>query len=244
MEDITEILAFEVKKEMADRYFGFRKQIEDDTAAYTRRLTISSLELENKIGYTLILLYILLHRKSLISSFVTLVGLPQDLFYDPYILESPTIRKRVFAGRGCRGFTRKQRFFNLFLDTYDNLVHLVEEYRETLEELTEEQETIREQINLFYRKNDIETILGFIRRLESPDANILTAMQPADRGGPVRGLADQMRLHPPLPTCEILPTIPPLPERKLIQPQLLQLAKEAMHEIGEIDIKKLTRQTS
>jgi hypothetical protein len=243
MEDITEILAFEVKKEMADRYFGSRKRIEDDTAAYTRRLTISSLELENKIGYTLIRLYILLHGKTLISSFAALVGLPRDLFYDPYILESPTIRKRVFAGQQCRGFTRKQRFRNLFLDTYDNLTQLVEEYREALEELTEEEETIREQINLFYRKNDIDTILSFIRRLDSPDANILTTLQPAEGAGPTRILADQMRLHPPLPTCEILPTMPALPGRKQIQPQLLQLIKEAMSEAGDIDLKSLTRRT-
>lgn len=243
MEDITEILAFEVKKEMADRYFGLRKQIEDDTAAYTGRLALSSLELENKIGYTLIRLYILLRKKSLISSFITLVGLPHDLFYDPYILESPTIRKRVFAGQQCRGFTRKQRFRNMFLDTYDNLARLVTEYRETLEELTEEQETIREQINLFYRKNDIDTILGFIRRLESPDANILTSMQPDAGGGPSRGLADQMQLHPPLPTCEILPTIPALPERKRIQQQLMRLAGEAMTDCGDIDLKALTRRT-
>lgn len=241
MEDITDILAFEVKKEMADRYFGFRKRIEDDTAAYLHRLTVSSLELENAIGFILIRLYILLHSKSLISNFLKLTGLPQDLFYDPYLLESPTIRKRVFAGTTCRGFTRKGRFTNIFLDSYDQLAQHIRDYRETLEELTEEQETIREEINLFYRRNDIDTILSFIRRLDNPDGGTLNTLSPPENPALRHGLADQMRLHPPLPACEILPTLPLLPDKKSILPQLKKMAATAFLDAGTLDLKALTK---
>lgn len=239
MEDITDILAFEVKKEMADRYFGFRKRIEDDSAAYMQRLTISSLELENSIGFTLIRLYILLRRKSLITAFTRLVGLPDDLFYDPYLLDSPTIRHRVFAGASCRGFTRKGRFINMFLDSYDKLVQLVEEYRRTVAELTEEQQTIREEINLFYRKNDIDTILSFIRRLDSHSASMLHTMQPPDNGGPNHKLSDQMRLHPPLPACEMLPDLPSLPASRTILRELKHMAVTAFAQPGELNLKDL-----
>ena len=241
MEDITDILAFEVKKEMADRYFGFRKRIEDDTAAYLHRLTISSLELENAIGFILIRLYILLHNKSLISTFLNLTGLPQDLFYDPYLLESPTIRKRVFAGATIRGFTQKGRFTNIFLDSYDQLAKHIQEYRETLEELTEEQETIREEINLFYRKNDIDTILSFIRRLDNPDGGTMSTMNPPENPALRHGLADQMRLHPPLPACEVLPTLPLLPDKKSILRQLKKIADTAFHDARSLDLKTLTK---
>lgn len=237
MQDITDILAFEIKKEMADRYFGFRKRIEDDTAAYIERLTISSLELENDIGFILIRLYILLHDKSLISAFLDLTGLPQDLFYDPYLLESPTIRKRVFANASCRGFTKHRRFINTFLDSYEQLAQHIIEYRDALTELTEEQETIREEINLFYRKNDIDTILSFIRRLDRPDSGTLNTMNPPDNGVFGHGLADQMRLRPPRPACEILPTLPLLPEKKAILKQLKQLAETAFSHSGAIDVK-------
>ena len=241
MEDITDILAFEVKKEMADRYFGFRKRIEDDTAAYLHRLTVSSLELENAIGFILIRIYILLHKKNLITSFLNLAGLPQDLFYDPYLLESPTIRKRVFAGATCRGFTQKGRFTNMFMDSYDQLARHICDYRETVAELTEEQETIREEINLFYRRNDIDTILSFIRRIDNPDGSMMNALNPPENPALHHGLADQMRLHPPLPACEVLPTLPLLPDKKAILTELKQLAAAAFQDGNTLDLKCLTK---
>jgi hypothetical protein len=241
MQDITDILAFEVKKEMADRYFGFRKRIEDDTAAYTKRLTISSLELENRIGFALIRIYILLRQESLIYSFISLVGLPKDYFYDRYLLESPTIRKRIFAGQVYRGLTWKRGFRNMFFDTYTSLVEHIDEYRKTINELTDEQETIREQINLFYRKNDIDSIMSFIRRLDNPDPSILTTMQPEIAGGPGQGLSSQLRLHPPLPACEMLPTIPALPPQKAIHSQLMKLVNAAMELSGDLDLKTLAK---
>ena len=169
MDDITKILSFEVKKEIADRYFGFRKRIEDDKGLYEQRLTASSLELESSIGFDLIRIYILLQDKGIIDRFIRLVGLPQEFFYDPYFVQSPSIRRRIFSGRKLRGWTRRSRFRNMFLDIYRSLAVHIEEYHRTLSDLTEEQETIREQINLFYRKNDIDTIMSFIRRLDNPD---------------------------------------------------------------------------
>jgi hypothetical protein len=244
MHDITEILAFEVKKEMADRYFGFRKRIEDDTIAYSEKLAISSLELENEIGFALIRIYILLGNETLISSFLNLVGLPRDFFYDRYILESPTIRKRVFTGLSYRGLTWKRGFKNMFYDTYDSLVEHIDKYRQTVAELTEEQETIREQINLFYRKNDIDGIMNFIRRLDNPEPGILSTMQSAGNGNPDQSLSGQMRLHPPLPACEVLPSIPALPSQKTIRRELKQLLKAAMEGQTDLDIKALTRAES
>lgn len=224
MDDITKILSFEVKKEIADRYFGFRKRIEDDKELYEQRLTASSLELESSIGFDLIRLYILLHDEQLIHRFIRLIGLPQEFFYDPYFVQSASIRRRVFSGMKSRGWSRRARFRHMFYDIYQSLAGHIESYRKTLSELTEEQETIREQINLFYRKNDIDSIMGFIRRLDNPDPSELMA------GGSVDGQLgrdEQMRLHPPLPACDLLPTIAPLPPLDDIRPQLKQLIAEA-----------------
>jgi len=38
---------------------------------------------------------------------------------------------------------------------------------------------------------------------------------------------EQMRLHPPLPACDLLPTISPLPALDDIRPQLKRLINEA-----------------
>ncbi len=241
MEDITEFLAFEVKKEMADRYFGFRKRIEDDSAAYTQRLALSSLDLENRIGFSLIRLYILLHRERLIFSFIDLVGLPKEFFYDPYIIASPTIRKRLFAGKKCHGLSWKRRFFNMFYDSYQQLAEEIDTYHDVLSELTEEQETIREQINLFYRKNDIDSIMSFIRRLETPDTGMAEMMQTGAVVAPGQSLEGKLRLHPPLPACEVLPDIPALPELKAIMPQLKRLLQAALPNAETLDLRALTR---
>jgi len=224
MEDITKILSFEVKKEIAERYFGFRKRIEDDTGLYQQRLTASSLELESSIGFDLIRIYILLHDEQLIHRFIRLIGLPQEFFYDPYFVQSASIRRRVFSGMKPRGWSRRSRFRNMFYDIYESLAGHIESYRKTLSELTEEQETIREQINLFYRKNDIDSIMSFIRRIDNPDPSELMATATIDAQ---HGLDEKMRLHPPLPACDLLPTITPLPPLGAVRPQLKQLVNEA-----------------
>ncbi|HSO10471.1 MAG TPA: hypothetical protein VLR45_10815 [Desulfoprunum sp.] len=224
MDDITKILSFEVKKEIAERYFGFRKRIEDDTGLYQQRLTASTLELESSIGFDLIRIYILLHDEHLIHRFIDLVGLPQEFFYDPYFVQSASIRRRVFSGMKSRGWSRRSRFRNMFYSIYESLAGHIESYRKTLSELTEEQETIREQINLFYRRNDIDSIMSFIRRIDNPDPSELTASSTIDAQ---HGLDEKMRLHPPLPACDLLPTISPLPALADIRPHLKQLIDEA-----------------
>ncbi len=241
MEDISQILAFEVKKEMADRYFGFRKRIEDDTLAYTKRLDQSVLEMENDIGSTLLRIYILLNSKQLIRSFADLTHLPHNLFYDKHIVESPADYKRIFANQQYYGLTRKRGFRNMFFDTYTQLSDHINSYRRTLHELTEEQETIREEINYFYRNNDIDSIMQLIRRFDSPDPNVLSTMQPAGNGRPEQGLSCQMRMYPPRPANEILPAIPALPAIHMIRRELKKLADSAFEINKNLDLKELTR---
>ncbi|MDH3329207.1 MAG: hypothetical protein OEM01_08245, partial [Desulfobulbaceae bacterium] len=96
-DDINKVLTLEVKKEMADRYFGFRKLIEEDIQDYDDQVLASHVRLEQKIGFDLVRLYILLKDETLIHEFFQLAGLDQLIFYDLYMTESPTIRKRVFA---------------------------------------------------------------------------------------------------------------------------------------------------
>ena len=227
MDDITKILSYEVKKEIAERYFGFRKRIEDDKGLYEQRLTASTLEMESHIGFDLIRIYILLQDKDIIDRFVRLVGLPSDFFYDPYFIQSSSIRLRLFCGRKLKGWTRRSRFRNMFIDVYTSLVNHVEEYRRTLSELTEEQETIREQINIFYRKNDIDTIMSFIRRLDNPSPGHGEFLESGALDAGQHGLDESMRLHPPLPACEQLPAITRLPAFADIRSELIQLIDQA-----------------
>ena len=121
MLDLNTTLAFEVRKEIADRYFGFRKIIEEDSDAYQKDIIAGSLELEEKIGFDLVRLYVLLRDNALIDDLFRITGLGEILFYDQYVSKSPTIRKRVLADIPVHGLTRKRRFQNMFFDIYDSL---------------------------------------------------------------------------------------------------------------------------
>ena len=105
--DITKFLSYEIKKELAERYFGFRKLIEEDKDTLEKDLRHSKQTIGNRIVLDLSRLYILLRDESLIDQFLTLTGLGEKFFYDPYILTSPTIRARVFSGVKAKGLTAK-----------------------------------------------------------------------------------------------------------------------------------------
>ena len=153
--NFEDILAVELKREIAERYFGFRKMIEEDTLDLTEKIKFQLSILEKRISYELIRIYILLKNDRLIHEFMELTGWEEKLFYDPYITESPTIRQRVFKNIKIRGLTKAGRFKNLIFDAYSRLVEHVGHYRENLEDIKTSRETINAEIELFYRKNDI-----------------------------------------------------------------------------------------
>ncbi len=240
MEDITQILAMQVKKEMADRYFGFRKRIEDDSTAYSERLNQSVLELKNDIGTTFLRLYTLLKTESLIREFMDLTHLPHDLFYTQYLHAPHSSLIQNFANQHYHGLTHKRAFRNMFFDNYIHLSKHIDAYRETLKALTDEQETIREEINLFYRNNDIDSIMQFIRKFDSPDSYTLNTLQPNAKGEPAQSLSCQLRMSPPRPANEILPSIPALPPLKTIKSKLQKIVDAAFENNRNLDLKELT----
>ena len=224
MDDLNKLLAFEVKKEIADRYFGFRRIIEEDTDLYQQNIIEQTLKLEKTIGLALIRLYVLLHDERLIQQFLQLTGLDETLFHDPYINQSPTIRKRVLSGLDFPGLTRKWRLRNLFLSFYDSLGEHIDEYREQFAALASDQETIKEEIELFYRKNDISGIMLFLRNMDGESSGAMTT--PPNQGS-TEAMQDRMHLTPPNPVDKLLPLLSPIPPSHEIKDQLKALISEA-----------------
>lgn len=239
MLDFNTTLAFEVKKEIADRYFGFRKIIEEDSNEYQHNIIAAALELEEKIGFDLVRLYVLLQDNALINDLFRVTGLGEFLFYDQYISKSPTIRKRVLIEIPVHGLTRKRRFRNMFFDIYAILEEHVAEYRQRILDLAGDQETIKEEINLFYQKNDISGIMLFLRGMDGASPG---------SAGPMAGAIDtesgitmeqKMRLQPPAPVEKFLPVLSPVPPAKEIKDELQRLVDTAFAKQPEFDPKKL-----
>lgn len=239
VQDIDQMLSIEVKKEIADRYFGFRKLIEDDIKMYDDQVLASFRRLEQKIGFALVRLYILLKDSQLIHDFFQIVGLDEQLFYDPYLAESPTIRKRVFAGRSVHGLTRNSRFRNMGFDDYEELRRHVEEYQENMEQLRAEQETISEEIKLFYQKNDLGTIMGFLRGLGGAGESKSGPMEGGLTPHTGESLDKKMKVQPPPPVETVLPDINLLPELNTIKSQFKTILDKAYERQGEPEMREL-----
>lgn len=225
--DISKVLGYEIRKEIADRYFGFRKLIEEDKDALAHLIHQQSITTEQRIVVDLARIYIILKDRALIERFLELSGLEEAVFYDEYMTTSPTIRERVFSGVKAKGLTRGGRFKNLLLGCYQLLVEHVDRYREKFGELLEDQEMISEEIKLFYRKNDIGSILGFLRGLGDSENETLAG--PVQTGGEDK-LRKKMAVSPPPPIESSLPILPPLVPLPQIKREMKKLAAEALKE--------------
>ncbi|MBW2466052.1 MAG: hypothetical protein JRF02_02010 [Deltaproteobacteria bacterium] len=221
-----DFMSIEIKKEIAERYFGFRKMIEEDNLDLVEKMKCQIAILEKRISFELIRIYILLQDDNLIQEFMKLTGWEDKLFYEPYITESETIRKKVFRGIRIRGLTRGGRFKNLVFDAYDRLTVHVEHYRANLEEIETSRETINEEIKLFYRKNDIGNIMGFLRSIESSCSSENTMGIRPDAGA-ADTFEDKMRIAGPPPIDPELVDIPPLPTLPNIRKDLKKLVDKA-----------------
>jgi hypothetical protein len=226
--DICDFLSYEVKKELAEQYFGFRKLIEADKETLHEKIRQQERLLLQEIGFDLVRIYILLRDETLIKAFLRLTGLEEEIFFDPYFLESETIKKKVFAGRKCRGLTRSGKFKRLLMDCYESLESHVASYREQYVRLLEERQMIKEEIDVFHRKHDITCILDFLRKLDYAGKENVPAVEPGgDERGEDSSISSRMRISPPEPLENILIMIPPVTPLPRIRNQLRSLAEQA-----------------
>ena len=240
--NIQDVLAYEIKKEIADRYFGFRKLIEEDKMGLLEKIRQYSFILEKRISFDLIRIYILLKDEKLIQAFLDLVGLEERLFYDSYLVGSQNIQDRVFEGVRIRGLTRFGCFCNLAEDSYERLVLHAGLYREKYDELIEYQETIDAEIKLFYRQNDFGSIMGFLHSLG--DAGQSGGMEGGMEVGLVQELEKKMNIEAPPPIEHYLPLIPSLPAYKAIAPEMKRLLNEAYSQHDKVFLDKVVARSA
>lgn len=233
MESIDNILSLEVKREIAQRFFGFRKTIEEDSAAYLQKVRETADELEHNVGHELVRIYNLLNSPALLHRFFQLTGLPERLFLDSFINTAPR-KDDIFTSQKLRGLTRKGCHLNMFFDSYGRLYRAIGHYRSAFEQLAEDHETIRQQIEIFYRKNDIQTIFSFLRGLD-PNLTDISPIGP----GFSEDLEAKLRLSPPAPVDELLPEIPAIPSSKAIRRKLRELVARANMEQPQLDLREL-----
>ena len=222
---VDDAITYEVKKEIAERYFGFRKLIEEDKLSLTEQIRQHTFILEKRISFDLIRIYILIGNHDLIQDFLALSGIPEELFYDPYLIESPTLRQRVFEKVRFRGLTQKGCYTYALFDCYERLHEHIALYREKFEELLEDEEMITEEIKIFYRQNDLGSIMGFLRSLG--DCQMTGHMQGGMETDIAGELEKKLQIPPPTPVEQFLPVISPPAPINTIKRDFKKIIKKA-----------------
>jgi hypothetical protein len=224
--DIGKALAYQVKREIAERYFGLRKFIEEERRSLEKSFSRLERLYEVKIGPDLIRIYSMLFVPRLIDRFMVLVGWEGRPFYDDYVVESSTIRVRLFRGMDLHGWTSQTRFRNRLLDSYEKLFEDGTYYMRRVQEAVEEGDVINEEIRQFKSKFSLQEILSFIASLDRDDARVGVLGDNLPKGAAAE-LDARLDMVPVDDVRASVPRIPELPEPGAIRASLKELAAEA-----------------
>lgn len=226
MEDISAALYYQIKKEIAERYFGTRKAIEEEKAALNRRIRAHQETVGKLVYEDFCRIYQVLGSKELVEEFWSIVGLENRAFYDRYLSEAGDIAACLLRKIKPRGLTRKRRCRNLLFDCYRILVADVGRYRIAYQELLEECLMINEEVSQLAANYSLDEILRFVSNMESRRdmAGVLgETIVPEQR--------EDLEAKLAVPKLECLEKrmidIPALPSSARIEKQLKELVKKA-----------------
>ncbi len=226
-QDISKVLTYQIKREIAERYFGFRKLIEDDKAALLQRITDHARILERIRDQDLARICLLLKDDYLITSFLNLAGLSQKILTLSSRQDDNALRSLLQDEFEVWGFSLASRFRKLVYKCYEGLYHRGEKYRQGYAGLMEERELINEEIHLFSQRHDLGEIMGFLRSLEAVDTPG-NSIAGSIEHGVFEDLDRKMRIDP-LPSLEkYLPFLPSLSPPEMIHKMLNRLADQAL----------------
>lgn len=226
-QDISKVLTYQIKREIAENYFGFRKLIEEDKENLHQRVTDHIRLLERMRDQDLARICLLLKDDYLITSFFNLAGLSQKVLALPPRQDDNALRSLLQGDFEVRGFSQANRFRKLVYKCYERFYHSGEKYRQGYSGLMEERELINEEIRLFSQRHDLGEIMGFLRSLgavDSPGDSISGSIEQ----GIFEDLDKKMMIDLLPPLEKHLPFLPSLSPPEIIHKMLNRLADQAL----------------
>ena len=227
MEDFANAIVYEVKQEIADRYFGFRTRIENQSQIYLAKLTETGRAVEAEIRLDLCRMRFLLKEPRLFCLFLDMANLPRDYVLNLANQQATPKGLELFATMRGRGFTRWRRFYALAKSIYNSLAKNIVVYHETYLQLQEEHADICMEIEKFQHQNDLSDILCFLRNFDSPDSERMKFLHSNATLLSCQTLEQDLRITPPPPVTEVIKLLNPLPPIRQIKAQLTDLLREA-----------------
>lgn len=223
MDDFVNAIAYEVKQEIANRYFGFRSRMETEVEQYLKKLHDADREHLAGIRLDLRRIRSLLHQERYFKDFLLMVGLPQDLTGEQ---ASPDAAE-LFSGLKGEGFSRWRKYLDLAFKVYQSLEKGIAAYRATWVDLDDEYAEICTRIDGFHRNNDLSGILSFLRTFDSSDNERLKFLHTESSPRPGKSLDQDLKIPYPCPVTDVLPDVPALPPLKQVKTALNGLLKSA-----------------
>lgn len=227
MEDFINAFSYEVKLEIANRYFGFRTRIESEIQDYLTRIEKIDEKIVAKIRVDILRMQVLLHQDRLFKAFLSFAGLPEILTGNDCVRQVPPDSVELFGDMKGEGFTRWRRYRDLAFRVYLSLEDHIAAYQEAFLDLSDEQEVICRQIDNFHRNNDLTGILSFLQTFDSEHAERLKFLHADSYHPPDKSLDQELRIAAPRPVDTLLPIIAAVPPLKQAQKPLTALLETA-----------------
>jgi hypothetical protein len=225
--DIEKALAYQVRKEIAQRYFRIRKLIEDDSANIKRMIGQLQEVYEKRLKPALIRIYVLLMDEELIERFLRETGWQGRPFWDEYVNSSPGSKKALIRGMETHGWLKSTRFTNLVLESYEKLYREYLEFDDLREEILDELAIVKEEIQQFESNYSLDEIMAFLRNLNFEDESTIKALGKNIDSSKMGELEKKLSFPDISKIQEQMPEVPKLPGPEEMEDRLKDLAHEA-----------------
>ncbi len=225
--DIEKALAYQVKKEIAQRYFRIRKLIEDDSANIKKMMGDLQTVYERELRPSLIRMYVLLLDEDLIERFLRELGWQDRPFWEEYTDFSPDERKELVRGIKSHGWLKSTRYANLVLESYAELYQRYLDFDDLREEILDELAIVKEEIQQFERNYSLDEIMSFLRNLNFEDESTVKALGKNIDSSKMGELEKKLAFPDISKIQEQMPPVPKLPKPDEFQERLKDLAHEA-----------------
>ena len=237
-QDIEKALAYQVKREMAERYFGMRRLIERDIG--NLRTMIKELDdiYRQKIGPALTRIYSLLMGEEFINEFLQLCGWKVKPFWELYIRESEKMKIQALKAVKSHGWLKSSRFSNLLVDSYRVLYDSYLAFNGVREEVLDEIAVVQEEISRFSHNYSLDEIMSFLRGLSPEDESAVSVFGKNIDSSKMGELEERLAFEDVSVLEDEIPSLPRLPEPEEIEDRIKDMAHR-VYERYKDDISRL-----
>ncbi len=226
--DIDKALAYQVKKEIAQRYFRLRKLIEDDSTNLQKLIKRLNEIYQNDIKKSLLRIYSLLIDEELIKEFILKLGLTHIPFLKEFKNLSYEEKKKLLKDIEGGGWFKIGRHSNKILKSYEDFYRKWQKYFDLREEVFDELAIVKEEIEHFKKNYSLDEIMHFLKGLNLEEEAMKASLGSGIDVKKTNSLDSEMAIDIDLKKImESIPKLDKIPPLEEISSILKKLARRA-----------------